>query len=116
MVTKRYQVQRHRQLNPEDLGELPTQLRDNLTQYEQVLALELIQTKGIPSHSLAGQLQGYRALEIDWGQISYRLVYRVYKKPAPRRVLILSFAEHDAAYEKATQRKQKKFMLYTVAD
>ncbi|MEB3173775.1 MAG: hypothetical protein VKN60_01080 [Cyanobacteriota bacterium] len=106
MVTKRYQVQRHRQLNREDLGELPIQLQDNLTQYEKVLALDPIQTKGIPNHSLAGQLRGYRALEIDWGQISYRLVYRIYEKPAPRRVLILSFAEHDAAYEKATQRKK----------
>ncbi|MDJ0689275.1 MAG: hypothetical protein QNJ41_12270 [Xenococcaceae cyanobacterium MO_188.B32] len=44
-------------------------------------------------------------MEIDWNRISYRLVYRIYKKPAPKRVFILSFAEHDPAYEKAKNRK-----------
>ena len=32
-------------------------------------------------------------------------VYRIYEKPAPKRVFILSFAEHDLAYEKAKDRK-----------
>lgn len=60
---------------------------------------------GLDSHSLKGRLKSYRALEIDWNQTSYRLVYRVYEKPAPKRVLILSFAEHDEAYRRATERK-----------
>jgi hypothetical protein len=36
----------------------------------------------------------------------YRLVYRIYEKPAPRRVVILSFGEHDPAYENAKRRKK----------
>jgi hypothetical protein len=107
MVTKRYQVQRHRQLNQEDLGDLPTQLQNNLAKYEQVLSLDPVNTKGIPNHSLVGELRGCRALEINWHQTSYRLVYRIYEKPAPKRVLVLSFAEHDIAYDKATQRKNR---------
>lgn len=105
MVTKRYQIQRHRQLNQEDLADLPTQLQNNLAKYEQVLSLDPINTRGIPSHSLVGELKGYRALEIDWNQTSYRLVYRIYEKPAPKRVLVLSFAEHDIAYNRANWRK-----------
>ena len=84
IVTKRYQVQRHRQLTLEDLEELPTQLRNDLSQYERVLSLDPIHTKGIPNHSLIGKLRGYRALEINWNQTSYRLVYRIYEKPAPK--------------------------------
>jgi hypothetical protein len=29
---------------------------------------------------------------------------RIYEKPSPRRVLVISFAEHDPAYEKAVAR------------
>ncbi len=58
------------------------------------------------SHALLGDLQGYRALEIDFDKV-YRLVYRIYEKSAPRRVVILSFGEHDPAYENAKQRKKK---------
>ena len=68
MVTKRYQIQRHKQFNQEDLGDLPIQLQHNLPQYEQVLSLDPIDTRGIPSHDLVGKLRGHRALEIDWNQ------------------------------------------------
>jgi Txe/YoeB family toxin of Txe-Axe toxin-antitoxin module len=34
----------------------------------------------------------------------YRLVYRIYDKPIPKRVKIISFDVHDPAYEKAQQR------------
>lgn len=106
MVTKkRYQVKLHNLLIPNDLPALPSEIRTDLTQYQKVLSLNPYQTKGIPSHNLTGDLSGYRALEIDWNGISYRLVYRIYDKPAPKRVLIVSFAEHDPAYEKAKQRK-----------
>ncbi len=60
---------------------------------------------GWPSHNLIGKLKGCRAIEIDWDNISYRLVYQIYDKSKPKRVLILSFAEHDPAYKKAKQRK-----------
>lgn len=63
---------------------------------------------GFPSHFLTGQLTGCRALEIDWTGTSYRLVYRVYESPAPRRILILSFDEHDPAYDKAKARTGRK--------
>jgi hypothetical protein len=49
-------------------------------------------------------------LDISWegNPNAYRLVYRVYEKPAPRRVLVLSFDEHDLAYEKAKARAERK--------
>jgi hypothetical protein len=53
-----------------------------------------------------GKLKGCRAIDIDWNGVSYRLVYQIHEKSSPKRVLILSFAEHDPAYEKANQRKQ----------
>jgi mRNA-degrading endonuclease YafQ of YafQ-DinJ toxin-antitoxin module len=56
-----------------------------------------------PNHALTGKLKDYRTLE-DWEGISYRLVYRVYESPTPKRVLVVSFDEHDPAYEKAKQR------------
>lgn len=105
MVTKRYQVKLHNLVSQDDLPKLPSQLQKDLQKYQQVLALAPDQTKGIPSHNLIGELRGYRALEIDYNGISYRLVYRIYEKPTPKRVLIISFAEHDPAYEKAKHRK-----------
>ncbi|MCF3625943.1 hypothetical protein L2E65_14220 [Planktothrix agardhii 1801] len=42
---------------------------------------------------------------IDWNGVSYRLVYRIYENLSPKRVVLLSFAEHDPAYEKAQNRK-----------
>lgn len=88
-----------------DLSQLPPKLQQKFQNYQKILALDPYQTLGIPSHSLIGKLKGCRALEIDWNTISYRLVYRVYEKPSPKRVVILSFAEHDPAYEKAKNRK-----------
>jgi mRNA-degrading endonuclease YafQ of YafQ-DinJ toxin-antitoxin module len=88
-----------------DLSQLPLQLQDNWQKYQQILALDPYQTLGISSHNLIGKLKGCRALEIEWNGVSYRLVYRIYEKPAPKRVVILSFAEHDPAYEKAQNRK-----------
>lgn len=106
MVTKkRYQIKLHNQVIADDLTVLPSEVRQDLIQYQKVLSLNPYQTKGIPSHNLIGDLRGYRALEIDGNGISYPLVYRIYEKPAPKRVLIVSFAEHDPAYEKAKQRK-----------
>ncbi len=37
--------------------------------------------------------------------MAYCLVYRIYDSPAPKRVVVLSFAEHDPAYESAIARK-----------
>lgn len=92
-------------MTAKDLSGLPSQLKKDFLQYQKVLSLSPYQTKGIPSHNLTGDLIGYRALEIDYNNISYRLVYRIYEKPTPKRVLIISFAEHDPAYERAKERK-----------
>lgn len=106
MATKfRYQVKLHKLVSVEDIPFLPNQLRKDLTQYQQILSLDPYQTRGVPSHSLTGKLDGCRTLEIDWNGISYRLVYRIFEKPAPKRVEVLSFAEHDPAYERAKARK-----------
>lgn len=105
MVTKRYQIKVHKILVPEDLPSLPSELKQDFVRYQEILSLDPYQTKGIPSHNLMGDLRGYRSLEIDHNQVSYRLVYRIYEKPSPKRVMILSSAEHDLAYEKAKERK-----------
>ncbi len=106
MVTKkRYQIKLHKLFSQEDLLILPVELQEDFSKYQQVLSLDPYETRGVPSHSLTGTLRGYRALEIDGNGVSYRLVYRIYEKPAPKRVFILSFAEHDLAYEKAKERK-----------
>jgi mRNA interferase RelE/StbE len=89
----------------DDIPQLPSQLQDNWQKYQKILALDPHQTLGISSHNLTGKLKGCRALEIDWNGVSYRLVYRIYENPTPKRVVILSFAEHDPAYQKAQSRK-----------
>ena len=78
--------------------------------YQPVLQIDPYQCEGLPSHELKGDLLGYRTLEVEWlgNPNAYRLVYRVYENPTPRRVLIISFAEHDPAYEKASARSGKK--------
>ncbi|PSR16328.1 hypothetical protein C8255_18365 [filamentous cyanobacterium CCP3] len=106
MATKvGYKIQLHQGVTQQDFLDLPALLRGDLPRYQQVLSLDPYKTRKVPSHSLKGALAGYRALEILWNGIAYRLVYRIYDAPAPRRVLVLSFAEHDPAYERAIARK-----------
>ncbi|WP_242018512.1 hypothetical protein [Pseudanabaena sp. FACHB-1998] len=59
---------------------------------------------GLPSHDLRGDLKNYRALELDHDGVCYRIVYRVYESPSPKRVHVISFAEHDLAYAVAKLR------------
>lgn len=101
----RYKVQLHQGVTQEDALGLPALLREDLPRYQRVLALDPYKTRKVPNHSLKGELAGYRALEITWNGVAYRLVYRIYDTPTPRRVLVLSFAEHDPAYERAIARK-----------
>jgi Txe/YoeB family toxin of Txe-Axe toxin-antitoxin module len=62
-------------------------------------------TGGILScHKLKGDLRGYHALEIPFDGAEYRLVYRIFEKPTPKRVRVISFDIHDPAYEKAKER------------
>ncbi|NJN74767.1 MAG: hypothetical protein HC799_19255 [Limnothrix sp. RL_2_0] len=48
-------------------------------------------------------------MEIPWGDDpnAYRLVYKIVDSPAPRYVKIMSFAEHNPAYEVAILRLKK---------
>jgi hypothetical protein len=93
-------------VNEQDLPGLPQELQeicDDICQ--SVLTIDSHRCLGLPNHGLRGQLKHHRAIELSWNGIDYRLVYRVYEKPAPKRVGILSFAEHDPAYERAIARK-----------
>lgn len=105
----RYQIKSHKLIEREDLPTLPRELQTDFSLlYSPTLAVDPYKTRGVPSHTLTGDLSGYRALEIDWAGIAYRLVYRVSEKPAPRRVLILSFDKHDSAYDKAKARSGRR--------
>ena len=105
-MATQYKLQINQSVIQQDLLELPKELQDDFVRYQQVLAIDPHGTRGIPSHGLTGKLVRYRSIEIDWLGIAYRLVYRIYESPSPKRVLILSFAEHDHAYERAQDRKR----------
>lgn len=104
-----YKIQIHPLVSTEDLPTLPEQLQIDFGMYRLLLAKNP-QNPRLSSHNLTGELLGYRALEVEWeGNLNaYRLVYRIYDKPAPRRVLVVSFAKHDSAYRKARARANKK--------
>ena len=106
MGTKsKYQVQIHHLVQIEDLPSLPQELQADFKDIcESVFTVSPHTCLGLPNHALTGDLLGCRAIEIDWDETAYRLVYRVYESPAPRRVLVLSFDEHDLAYDKAKAR------------
>ena len=94
----------HPLVSIEDLPLLPDSLQDDLAKYQSVLSLDPVQTLGLPNHDLRGDLKHYRALEIDYDGVCYRLVYRIYDSPSPKRVQVISFAEHNLSYERAKKR------------
>ena len=100
-----YKLALHQDIQSEDLVLLPEELQKKFIQYQKVLKVDPYRTKGMPSHDLRGNLKNYRALEIDFEGTSYRLVYRVYDSSSPRHINIISFGEHDLAYERAIERK-----------
>lgn len=106
MATKsNYVFQKHPQIESEDLLTLPTELKEDFRElYKPILMADPYRCGAFPNHALSGRLKDYRSLEIDWEGISYRLVYRVYESPTPKRVFVVSSDEHDSAYEKAKQR------------
>ncbi len=107
MGTKsRYQVKVNHLVREEDLPKLSEGLRKDFEDFcNSIFVEDPYNCLGLDNHTLKGDLRGYRGLEIDENGVSYRLVYRIYEKPTPKRVFILSFAEHDLAYEKAKERK-----------
>lgn len=112
MGTKsRYRVKVNPLVSREDLPLLPPELQQDFKDYcESIFVQDPYGCFGLPNHTLKGKLSHCRALEIEWqgNPNAFRLVYRIHEKPAPSRVDILSFAEHDLAYEKAKERKANK--------
>jgi mRNA-degrading endonuclease YafQ of YafQ-DinJ toxin-antitoxin module len=100
-----YRITLHQNIQTEDLPFLPEELREDFIQYQRILMLDPLKNKGIPSHKLHGNLKNHRAMEIECNGVSYRLIYRIYESPSPKRVQIISFAEHDLSYERAKKRK-----------
>ncbi len=89
----------------ENLPNLPTVLQADFEGLFKPILQSSPETGGILScHKLKGDLRGYHALEILYDEAEYRLVYRIYEKPTPKRVRVISFDIHDPAYEKAKQR------------
>jgi len=104
-IKSKYQVKTRQEVRQADLPILSQGLQEIFWDIcDAVFVVDPYNCSGFPNQVLKGKLKGYRALEIDWEGVAYRLVYRVYEKPSPRRVLVISFAEHDPAYEKAIAR------------
>lgn len=75
----------------EDLPALPEELQADFQDIcESVFTVDPHTCLGLPNHALTGSLLGCRSLEINWTGTAYRLVYRIYESPAPRRVLYLA--------------------------
>ncbi len=100
-----YLFQKHSKIESEDLPALPYELQEDFRDlYKPILMADPYRCSGFPNHTLSGKLKDYRTLEIEWAGISYRLVYCVYESPAPKHVFVVSFDEHNPAYQKAKQR------------
>ena len=104
-IRAKYFLQVHPLVLSEDLPNLPTVLQADFEGLFKPILQSSPETGGILScHKLKGDLRGYHALEILHDEAEYRLVYRIYEKPTPKRVRVISFDIHDPAYEKAKQR------------
>jgi mRNA interferase RelE/StbE len=105
----RYQVQILNLVKTEDLPNLSIELQQDFRDIcESILTHDPYNCCGFPNHLLKGRLKDYHSLEIDYLGIAYRLVYRIYEKSSPKRVVIISFDEHDSAYDKAKTRTGRK--------
>lgn len=104
-IRAKYFLQVHPLVISEDLPILPMVLRTDFESLFKPILQSCPDTGGILScHKLKGDLRGYHALEIPFDDAEYRLVYRIFEKPAPRRVKLISFDIHDPAYGKAKER------------
>jgi mRNA-degrading endonuclease YafQ of YafQ-DinJ toxin-antitoxin module len=76
----------------EDILNLPQSLQEDFSDIcNSILSQDPYNCFGLPNHSLKGRLKGYRAIEIDYQGRAYRLVYRIYEKPAPKRTNFVLF-------------------------
>lgn len=107
-IKVKYLLKKHPLIDKEDLPKLPEKLKSDYY----LIIEKILQTNPLTggnlfdTHALKGKLKGYRALEIQFDNLAFRLVYRIYDKPSPRRVEIISIGEHDPAYVQAIQRVQ----------
>jgi mRNA-degrading endonuclease YafQ of YafQ-DinJ toxin-antitoxin module len=99
-----YAVQENQLAIQQDIPKLPIQLQALYPSLKQLLSINPLYTSQFPNHALKGDLANYRALEVDWDDSAYRLVYRVVDSPFPKTVRIISFDEHDPAYDSAKER------------
>ena len=101
----KYLLQVHPLVFSEDLPTLPKELQSDFEKlFKPILQISPNNGGILSCHKLKGRLKGYHALEIKYNNQQYRLVYRIYDKPIPKRVKVISFDVHDPAYEKAQQR------------
>jgi Txe/YoeB family toxin of Txe-Axe toxin-antitoxin module len=105
----KYLLQVHPLVFSEDLPSLSKELKSDFERlFKPILQLSPNDGGILSCHKLKGKLKGYHSLEITYNNQEYRLVYRIYDKPIPKRVKIISFDVHDPAYEKAQQRVTKQ--------
>ena len=110
MATK-YQLKIHPKVFAEDIPNLPEDLKTDFDEiFKPVLQFDPHNCDGLSCHLLTGKLKNWQALEVEWegDPNAYRLVYRIFDKPAPRHVEIISFAPHDPAYDNAKVRLGRK--------
>jgi mRNA interferase RelE/StbE len=110
-VATKYQVKLHPKVLNDDIPNLPEDLQVDFNEiFKPILQLDPHKCDGLPCHTLTGKLKNWQALEVEWegDPNAYRLVYRIFEKPAPKHVEIVSFALHDPAYDKAKVRLGKK--------
>ena len=104
-IKSRYLLKLHDLVQQQDLVELSAELnKDFKAICNTAFTQDPYSCFGLSSHDLRGDLKNYRALELDYEGICYRIVYRVYELPSPKRVQVISFAEHDLAYARAKLR------------
>lgn len=111
MATRsKYLLKIHPQVSKNDIPELPVELpADFFNIFLPILKTDPYNCQGFAHHRLKGRLKDYWTLEIEWlgNPNAYRLVYRIYEKPVPKRVVIVSFDKHDPAYDKAKERENR---------
>lgn len=109
-MATRYRLKIHPKVITEDLPSLPEELQIDFDEiFKPILHIDPKNCDGLPHHPLTGKLRNWQALEIEWegNPNAYRLVYRIFDKPAPKHVEIISFAQHNPAYDNAKLRLGK---------
>jgi hypothetical protein len=100
-IRAKFFLQVHPLVISEDLPILPMILRIDFEGLFKPILQSSPDTGGILScHKLRGNLRGYHALEIPFDDAEYRLVYRIFEKPTPKRVRVISFDKRDARSSK----------------